>query len=109
MANRSPPIPFPVGSISPSAALAAMAASIAEPPWRIVSSAIWVASGCEVAAIACGAITSERVANSSPVIRSSSPVIRSAAGATDGTRASDRKAATRMRMAVLRGGGWQRR
>ncbi len=48
-------MPLPVGSISPSAALAAIAASTALPPAFIVSSAIWVASGCEVAAIACGA------------------------------------------------------
>ena len=33
-------------------------------------SAICVASGCEVAAIACGAMTSERVAKSRPVMRS---------------------------------------
>lgn len=70
MANRSPPTPLPVGSISPSAALAAIAASAAEPPAFITSSATWVASGCEVAAIACGAITSERVANGWPVMRS---------------------------------------
>ena len=37
------------------AASAAMAASTALPPSRITCSAIWVASGCEVAAIACGA------------------------------------------------------
>src|SRR5690348_11247989 len=32
MANRSPPTPFIIGSITPSAALAAIAASTAEPP-----------------------------------------------------------------------------
>ena len=63
-------MPLPVGSIRPSAALAAMAASIALPPWRIVSSATWVASGCDVAAMASGAYTSERVANALPVMRS---------------------------------------
>ncbi len=63
-------MPQPVGSIRPSAALAAIAASTAEPPCFITSRAIWVASGCEVAAIACGAITSERVAKAWPVTRS---------------------------------------
>ncbi|MNW11285.1 hypothetical protein D3C71_2087040 [compost metagenome] len=52
-----------------------MAASIAEPPPFITSSAIWVASGCEVAAIACGAMTSERVANSWPVMRSAANAV----------------------------------
>src|SRR5690606_18166952 len=47
-----------------------MAASTAEPPAFITSSAICVASGCEVAAIACGAYTALRVANGSPVMRS---------------------------------------
>jgi hypothetical protein len=70
MAKKSPPMPLPVGSIRPRAALAAMAASTALPPRRITSSAIWVASGCEVAAIASGAITSERIAKDGPVIRS---------------------------------------
>src|SRR5690606_9229627 len=70
MANRSPPMPLPVGSIRPNAALAAIAASTAEPPCPMTSSAIWVASGCEVAAMACGAITSERVAKAWPVTRS---------------------------------------
>jgi hypothetical protein len=55
MANKSPPMPLPVGSIKPSAALAAMAASMALPPFCITSKAIWVANGCEVAAMACGA------------------------------------------------------
>src|SRR5690554_6299351 len=66
-------MPLPVGSISPNAALAAIAASTAEPPAFITSSAIWVASGCEVAAIACGAYTSLRVAKGSPVMRSAAP------------------------------------
>jgi hypothetical protein len=48
-------MPLPVGSIRPSAAFAAIAASIALPPSRMTCSAIWVASGCDVAAIACGA------------------------------------------------------
>jgi hypothetical protein len=63
-------MPLPVGSIRPSAALAAIAASIALPPLRMMSSAIWVASGWLVAAIACGAMTSERVAKVAPVTRS---------------------------------------
>ena len=37
MANKSPPIPFPVGSINPIAALAAIAASIAFPPFLSIS------------------------------------------------------------------------
>ncbi len=48
-------MPLPVGSIKPRAALAAMVASTALPPSFITSNAICVASGCEVAAIACGA------------------------------------------------------
>ncbi|KAG0734232.1 hypothetical protein G6F24_018916 [Rhizopus arrhizus] len=70
MAHRSPPMPLPVGAIRPSAAVAAIAASTAEPPFFITSSAIWVARGCEVAAMAWGAITSERVAKVWPVMRS---------------------------------------
>ena len=66
-------MPLPVGSISPSAALAAIAASTAEPPAFITSNAIWVASGCEVAAIAFGAYTSLRVAKVSPAMRSAAP------------------------------------
>ena len=48
-------MPLPVGSISPSAALAAMAASTALPPRFITSSATCVASGWDVAAMASGA------------------------------------------------------
>ena len=44
-------MPHPVGSIRPSAAFAAMAASTALPPARSTSSAIWVASGWLVAAM----------------------------------------------------------
>ncbi len=62
MANRSPPIPLPVGSVSPSTASAAMAASTALPPWRMISRAAWVARGWLVAAMAWGAMTSLRVA-----------------------------------------------
>jgi hypothetical protein len=70
MANRSPPIPDPVGSMRPSVALAAIAASAALPPFLRISRATWVASGWLVAAIPCCAMTSERVANMRPVIRS---------------------------------------
>ena len=48
-------MPLPVGSVSPSTALAAIAASTAEPPRRITSSAAVVASGWLVAAMARGA------------------------------------------------------
>ena len=51
MAKRSPPIPQPVGSIRPSAALAAIAASTAVPPIFRMSRAICVASGWLVAAM----------------------------------------------------------
>ena len=63
MANRSPPIPLPVGSTSPSIALAAMAASIAFPFFFKISIATCVANGWLVAAMPLLAITSERVEN----------------------------------------------
>ena len=63
-------MPLPVGSTSPSSAFAAIAASIAFPPFFITSSATWVASGCEVAAMAEVASTGDRMANTSPVTRS---------------------------------------
>ena len=85
-------MPLPVGSIRPSAALAAIAASTAEPPPFITSSAIWVASGCEVAAIACGAITSERVAKVWPVMRSAA---KDSAGTAASTAAASRERARR--------------
>src|SRR5688500_13485698 len=71
MAKRSPPIPFETGSIKPSAALAAMAASTALPPRFRTSSPICVASGTLVQTIPWRATTSERVANGLPVMRSS--------------------------------------
>ena len=43
--NKSPPIPFPVGSIRPNAILAAIAASIAFPPSFKISNPICVARG----------------------------------------------------------------
>ena len=62
--------PLPVGSISPSAALQATAASTALPPALRMSMPIWVTSGTLVQTIPCCAITSERVANARPVTRS---------------------------------------
>src|SRR5687768_6394517 len=95
MAKKSPPIPLPVGSISPKAALAAIAASTALPPCFITSKAICVASGCEVAAIAFGAMTSERVAKTRPVIRSA---------AADGHANVSAKQNRKTRMAIPRCG-----
>ena len=71
MANKSPPMPQPVGSISPNAAFAAMAASTALPPRRKMSMAICVANGWLVATIPCFAITSLLVPKARPVRRSS--------------------------------------
>ena len=45
MANKSPPTPLPVGSMSPMVALAAIAASTAVPPRLSTSSATWLTSG----------------------------------------------------------------
>ena len=45
MANKSPPIPHPVGSTRPKTAFAAIAASIAFPPSLRTSKAVCVASG----------------------------------------------------------------
>ena len=59
----------PVGSTSPRTALAAMAASIADPPRLSVSTATRVARGW-LAAMPWRAWTSERVAKTRPVIRS---------------------------------------
>ena len=69
MANKSPPIPLPVGSTKPSTAFAATAASIAFPPALRISNATCVASGWLVAAIPFRAMTSERVAKGKPVRR----------------------------------------
>ncbi len=74
MANKSPPMPFDTGSIRPSAALAAMAASTAVPPAFKISMATCVASGCAVAAMPCCAITGLRVASVRPVTRSPRPI-----------------------------------
>src|SRR5690349_3057998 len=51
MANRSPPIPLLIGSTTPSTALAAMAASIADPP----RASVWL-----VATLPCREITMDR-------------------------------------------------
>ena len=45
MANKSPPIPHPVGSTRPKTAFAAIAASIALPPFLRTSIAVCVANG----------------------------------------------------------------
>jgi len=49
--KQSPPIPVDCGSITHSTATAAMAASIALPPARSMSSAARVAAGMDVAAM----------------------------------------------------------
>src|SRR3954470_4379897 len=51
MAKRSPPIPFMSGSITPRAALAAIAASTAEPPRPRISAPAWDARTWLVATI----------------------------------------------------------
>jgi hypothetical protein len=62
MTKISPPMPLPVGSIKPMAALAAIAASTALPPALRMSSATWLASGWAVAAMPLTAVVTERVA-----------------------------------------------
>src|SRR5258706_4476480 len=63
-------MPLETGSISPSAAFAAMAASTALPPFLRMSIATWEASGCAVATMPCWASTGERVAQAAPEYRS---------------------------------------
>src|SRR5664279_3536091 len=60
MQKQSPPMPVLCGSITPSTAVAATAASTALPPARSTSMAVSVANGCEVAAMPSLAITGER-------------------------------------------------
>src|SRR5262245_6963725 len=60
MANRSPPTPHDIGSIRPTAALAAIAASTALPPDLSTSRPTWAASGWLVATMPCGASTTDR-------------------------------------------------
>ncbi len=79
-----------------------MAASTAEPPAFITSSATWVASGCEVAAMACGAITSERVAKVWPVMRSAA---KDSAGIAASKAAASRERARRRDTVGFRGKG----
>ena len=67
IANKSPPMPQLVGSVSPSAAFAAIAASTALPPRRSVATPISVASGWLVATMPWRAMTTERVAKRSVV------------------------------------------
>src|SRR5882762_5730884 len=59
MANRSPPMPHDIGSMSPRAASAAMAASTAVPPLRKTSSPICVASAWLVATMPFLAMTTD--------------------------------------------------
>ena len=61
IANRSPPTPQLVGSISPSAALVAIAASMALPPLFSTSRPICAASGCEAQTMPLTATVSDRV------------------------------------------------
>ena len=66
IANKSPPMPLPVGSTTPSTALPAIAASTALPPSCKTSSAVCVASGWLVATMPFCAITADRLAPGSP-------------------------------------------
>src|SRR5579885_635513 len=60
MANRSPPMPLLIGSTTPRVALAAMAASTAEPPRASTCAPACEASVWLVAAIPIGVMTMER-------------------------------------------------
>ena len=70
MTKQSPPMPQEIGSPKPSTALAAIAASTAEPPAFRMSMAASVASGCAVAAAPCRPQAAEREAKVAPSIRS---------------------------------------
>src|ERR1700737_3773476 len=85
MAKRSPPIPFETGSINPSVAFAAIAASTALPPRFKISIPTCVAAGTLVQTIPCRATTSDRVAKFFPVMRSI------CANETPGNKATNRK------------------
>src|SRR6266849_6182872 len=63
MANRSPPIPLLIGSTTPSAALAAIAASIADPPRAKTCAPACEASVWLVATIPCREITIDRASD----------------------------------------------
>src|ERR1700690_1070651 len=60
MTKRPPPMPQLMGSTRPSMALAAMAASMADPPRASTWAAAWEASVWLVAAIPCLEITMDR-------------------------------------------------
>ncbi len=62
IANRSPPTPFAVGSMSPRQAFTAIAASTAEPPSRSTCSPACTASGCAAHTMPWRPYTTERVA-----------------------------------------------
>ena len=68
-------MPLAVGSRKPSAALIAMAASMAEPPRRKVSKPIRVAVGWAVAAAPLAPQTVERPTKPGPVTRSPMPIL----------------------------------
>ena len=70
MANKSPPMPQLIGSVTPSTALAAMAASTALPPAFRISIAASVASGWLVHAMPFLPTAGERVTNDLPAGRS---------------------------------------
>src|ERR1700730_18575420 len=70
MAKRSPPTPFETGSINPSVAFTAVAASTALPPRFKMSIPTCVAAGTLVQTIPWRATTSDRVAKFFPVMRS---------------------------------------
>src|ERR1700733_11196626 len=63
-------MPELVGSTKPRTALAAMAASIAEPPFFRISIAVMVASGCAVPAAPETPIAAERLGEVAPGVRS---------------------------------------
>src|SRR5665213_514551 len=70
MAKQSPPTPQEIGSSRPRAALAATAASTAEPPALRISMAVSVARGWAVAAAPCTPHAAEREAKLAPAMRS---------------------------------------
>src|SRR5438067_7525516 len=74
-AKQSPPMPVDCGSITPSSAQAATAASAAVPPARSTSIAVRAASGCDVATMAFSAWTVERPAKWKFLMRNGSFVV----------------------------------
>src|SRR5258707_6396865 len=63
-------MPELVGSTNPRTALAAIAASMAEPPFLRISMAVWVARGCAVPAAPLQPMAAERLAKLAPAMRS---------------------------------------